>query len=648
MRKLCMVLAVALMAGTVTGCRSSETAGGTAPPMPDAVGKHPGVQMQLNVRAPMRDGVNLVADVFTPDGPGPYPVVLTRTPYDKTGAQMGGIIGAQRGFIMVDMDVRGRYRSPGTWYPFKYEIQDGYDSVEWAAKLPKSNGKVGMYGGSYVGATQWLAALDSPPHLVAIMPALTPDDYFEDWGYQHGAFQQWFVQSWVSQTAGEELSRLADLGFSPGGYVAKTRNAKTGMLEEPGRVSLTNPMDYAMVLPLGNYTSLTAPPIAGEAGNAVLQPWYLDWLKHPTNDAYWQQWAAAKDFSRIKAQVFIVTGWYDLFEGGALDSYAGVKAHGGTDAARNVHLLIAPGGHSGDEQVGVVNFGKAAAVDTPPTGGHGGSEPVTFNVMLDWYNQILRDPPQNNNATTATWKNVRYFEMGTNQWKMSDTWPPPEAKTVAYYLHSAGKANTASGNGGLSTGQTSADAKAASDTFVYDPSNPKPTLGGAMCCDGHDTPNGVQDQRPDEQRPDVLVFSTPVLTQNLNVTGPVSMTLYVSSSAPDTDFTAVLVDVAPDGTAHNIANGIVRMRYRDTDTKATFMTPGQTYKVNVDMWATSNVFLAGHRLRVDVSSSDFPLWDRNLNTTESPERGTHWVKATNVIYHDAEHPSSLNLSVMPQ
>ena len=585
--------------------------------------------------------------MFTPDGPGPYPVVLTRTPYDKTGAQADGVIGAQRGFIMVDMDVRGRYRSPGTWYPFKYEIEDGYDTVEWAAKLPKSNGKVGMYGGSYVGATQWLAALDSPPHLVAIMPALTPDDYFEDWGYQNGAFQQWFVQSWVSQTAGQELARLSDLGFSAGGYVAKTRNAKTGRLEESGRVGLTNPMDYTMTLPLSNYTSLTMPPIAGEAGNAVLQQWYLDWLQHPTNDAYWQQWAAAKDFSRIKAQVFIVTGWYDLFEGGALHSYAGVKAGGGSDVVRNnVHLLITPGGHSGDEKVGVVDFGPGSSVDDPR--GRTLSEPATFDVMLDWYNQILRDPPQNKNATTAAWKKVRYFEMGTNQWKMSDTWPVPEAKTVAYYLHSAGKANAASGNGNLSTAQTSADAASSADSFVYDPSDPKPTLGGAMCCDGHDTPNGVQDQRPAEQRPDVLVFSTPELKQNLNVTGPVSMTLYVSSSAPDTDFTAVLVDVAPDGTAHNIANGIVRMRYRDTDTKATFMTPGQTYKVNVDMWATSNVFLAGHRLRVDVSSSDFPLWDRNLNTTDSPETGTHWEKATNVIYHDSVHPSSLNLPVVPQ
>jgi hypothetical protein len=621
MRKLCLVLALALMAGTVTGCGSSKSAGGTVPTLPDAVGPHLGIQMQFNVSVPMRDGANLRADVFTPDGPGPFPVVLTRTPYNKLAQQNQGIIGAQRGFIMVNQDVRGRQRSQGDFYVFKHEIEDGYDTVEWAAKLPKSNGKVGMWGASYVGATQWLAALDNPPHLAGIMPALTPDDYFEDWAYQNGALQQWFAQSWASQIAGGELPTQVSRG---------------------GRDSVAK----STVLPLGNYTTLTAPAIAGEAGNAALVPWYLDWLKHPTNDAYWQQWSTAKDFSRIKVPVFIVEGWYDLFLGGGLHAYAGVKAHGGTEAARNVHLLIAPGGHSGDMQVGIVNFGKVAAVDAPT--GRISTEPVTFDAMLDWYNQILRDPPQNNNSTTATWKNVRYFEMGTNKWQMSDTWPPPEAKTVAYYLHSAGKANTASGNGNLSAEQTGGDAKAASDSFVYDPANPVPTLGGAMCCDPRGMANGIQDQRPNDKRPDMLVFSTPVLTQNLNVTGPVSMTLYVSSSAPDTDFTAVLVDVAPDGMAHNIANGIVRMRYRDTDTKATFMTPGQTYKVNVDMWATSNVFLAGHRLRVDVSSSDFPLWDRNLNTTESPEAGTHGVKATNVIYHDAAHPSSLNLSVMPQ
>jgi len=264
--------------------------------------------------------------------------------------------------------------------------------------------------------------------------------------------------------------------------------------------------------------------------------------------------------------------------------------------------------------------------------------------MLNWYKHLFLG--QNNGFSQK--KHVRYYEMGTDVWKQSNTWPPPQAKMVDYYLHSAGKANSSAGNGSISTQEADAAAKAASDRFIYNPGDPVPTLGGSMCCDGRDVPNGIHDQSSDEKRSDVLVYSTPVLKKNLNVTGPVSMTLYVSSSAPDTDFTAVLVDVAPDGKAYNIATGIQRMRYRNSYTKASFMKPGKIYKIKLDMWATSNVFLAGHRLRVDVSSSNFPRWDRNLNTRQSPESGKHWVKATNVIYHDAAHPSSLNLPVMPQ
>jgi uncharacterized protein len=637
MKKLLLLVCLATAAGMVTMCSSSKSGKGTLSTRPAVAGEHPGIQVQFNVPVPMRDGVKLRADVFTPDGPGPYPVLMTRTPYNKevTGTISAGMRGAERGFIMVNMDVRGRYNSPGVWYPFKYEIQDGYDSVEWAAKLPKSNGKVGMWGGSYVGATQWLAALDAPPHLAGISPTFTSDDYYADWAYQNGALQQYFAQSWASQVAGNELLRQVELTFSADGFVARSHGTGNEHLRQAGRMTMTNPMNYASILPLGNYTTLSAPAIGGTAGLKALEPWYLDWLAHPTDDAYWQQWAIDKDYSRIKVPVFNVGGWYDLFLEGTIRNYEGVKADGGTDAARNDdHLVIVAGGHSAaGTRVGSFDFGKQSAFDS-------------FGAMLDWYNHILREPPENN--AVSQWKKVRYYEMGTGVWRQSDTWPPPQSKRVAYYLHSEGRANGAAGNGSLSTQVAGVAAKADSDRYIYDPGNPVPTLGGSMCCDGRDLPNGVQDQRPDEQRSDVLVYSTPVLQKNLNVTGPVSMTLYASSSAPDTDFTAVLVDVAPDGMAHNIADGIVRMRYRNSYAKASFLTPGQVYKVKLDMWPTSNVFLAGHRLRVDVSSSNFPRWDRNLNTTQSPESGTHWVKATNVIYHDAAHPSSLNLSVMPQ
>ncbi len=635
MKKLCLLVALAATAGMVTACSSSKTEKRALPPLPAAVGQHPGIQVQFNVPVPMRDGVKLRADVFTPDGPGPYPVLLSRTPYNKEdpGTISDGMRGAESGFIMVTQDVRGRYHSPGFWAPFKYEINDGYDTVEWAAKLPKSDGKVGMWGGSYVGATQWLAAISDPPHLAGIFPEDTSSDYYTDWAYQGGAFQQWFAQSWASHTAGDALWQQTYFNFSAIGYVPSTRSPETGRLTRPGQKSMTDPLNYIKVLPLSDYTTLVTPPTAGNAGLKALEPWYLNWLAHPTDDAYWQKWSIARDYSRIHVPVFNVDGWYDLFLAGALQNFNGVRARGGTSAARNDdYLLLVPGGHSSaGTRVGAYNFPKSVRANT-------------FQFMLDWYKHLFLG--QNN--AVSQWKHVRYYQMGTDVWKQSSTWPPPQASTVAYYLHSAGKANTASGNGSVSAQVNDPNANAASDRFVYNPADPVPTLGGSMCCDGRDVPNGIQDQRPDEKRPDVLVFTTPALKQNLNVTGPVSMTLYVSSSAPDTDFTAVLVDVAPDGMAHNIAEGIVRMRYRNSYTTASFLTAGQVYKVKLDMWATSNVFLAGHRLRVDVSSSNFPRWDRNLNTTQSPESGTHWVKATNVIYHDAGHPSSLNLSVMPQ
>lgn len=636
MKKLCLLLVLAVTAGMTTMCSSSSPTRRAKIVLPFAAGKHPGIQVQFNLPVPMRDGVKLRADVYTPDGRGPFPVLLMRTPYNKSepGTIEGGIAGAEHGFIMVQEDVRGRFASPGKWYPFKYEIQDGYDSVEWAAHLPKSNGKVGMFGGSYVGATQWLAAVSDPPNLAGIAPEDTPGDYYRDWAYQSGALQQWFVQSWASQVSGQELSRYTNLSFSAVGFQPSTRNPQTGLLMKPGQTSWTNPLDTVNVLPLKNYSVLEAPPVSGEAGSAALVPWYLDWLEHPTGGAYWQQWAIDKDYSRIKVPVFITGGWYDLFLGGTLRNYHGVKADGGTAAARNgVRMLLTPGGHSSKGTlVGAHNFGPAANVGT--------------NAVWDWYDEILRNKPEK--TAISSWKAVRYFQMGTDTWQMSDTWPPAAAKTVKYYLHSAGKANTATGNGTLDTEVADPADTAASDRFVYNPADPVPTLGGAMCCDGADVPNGVQVQNPDEKRPDVLVFSTPVLQHDLNVTGPVTMTLYVSSSAPDTDFTAVLTDVAPDGTSTIIADGIRRMRFRDGYTKPVFMQPGKIYKVKINLWATSNVFLQGQRLRVDVSSSNFPRWDRNLNTRQSPESGTQFVSATNVVYHNASDPSSLNLSVMPR
>ncbi len=567
---------------------------------------HYNVIIRHNVSVPMRDGVMLRADIYWPDAPGPFPVLMTRTPYNKDGGENMdvGLRGAQRGFIMVNMDVRGRFGSPGEWYPFKHEINDGYDSVEWAAALPNSNGKVGMWGGSYDGATQFLAAVANPPHLGGIFPMCTASNYYKDWAYQNGALQQYFAQSWASQLAADQLDHQV--------------------------ASQTNPMQFVPTLPLNAYTPLAVPAFAGNAGLAAIDPWYLDWIHHSTDDAYWEQWAIDADYSRIKVPVYQMGGWYDLFLYGTLANYAGIMNGAGSDAARqNDRLLIIPGGHAGwGGQVGSLNFAPGGYVDY-------------YGVMMDWYDSILRGSANG----MAQEKPVRYFTMGKNVWADADAWPPSEAVASSYYLHSDGKANSANGDGALSPGKP---APGAPDQFVADPANPVPTLGGQLCCDARHLQVGVQDQRPDEARPDVLVYSTPPLSQDLNVTGPVRVELYVESSAVDTDFVAMLVDVAPDGLAHNIADGIVRMRFRDSAEHPDFIEPGKIYKVSVDLWATSNVFLAGHKLRLDIAGSNFPRFDRNLNTKESPEEGSDGKIATNRIYHDAAHPSALILPVMPQ
>jgi uncharacterized protein len=554
----------------------------------------------------MRDGVSLRADVYWPDAEGPFPVLMTRTPYNKDGGENMDVAlrGAQRGFIMVNMDVRGRFASPGEWYPFKYEINDGYDSVEWAAKLPKSDGKVGMWGGSYDGATQFLAALANPPHLAGIFPMCTASNYYKDWAYQDGALQQYFAESWATQLAADQIDDQIASG--------------------------TNPMQFINTLPLSDYTPLAVPAHEGHAGLAAIDAWYLDWISHSSYDGYWRQWAIDADYSRIKVPVYQMGGWYDLFLYGTLANYAGVKQHAGTESARNAErLLIVPGGHAGwGGNVGAVNFAPEGYVDY-------------YGVMMDWYDSILRGEANG----VAEEKPVRYFVMGKNVWAEADSWPPAGASETRYYLGSDGKANSSSGDGALSMGAASSP-RSASDEFVEDPTNPVPTLGGQLCCDARHLAVGVQDQRPDEARSDVLVYSTPPLAHDLEVTGPVHAELYLSSSARDTDFVAMLTDVAPDGVSHNIADGIVRMRYRDSLEHAEFIKPGKIYKVDVDLWATSNVFLAGHRLRLDIAGSNFPRFDRNLNTQESPETGAQTTKATNRVYHDATHPSALILPVM--
>ena len=360
----------------------------------------------------------------------------------------------------------------------------------------------------------------------------------------------------------------------------------------------------------------------------VSAPYFLDWLAHPSYDEYWKRWSIEDHYREITVPVLTVAAWYDIFQGGSLRNYEGIKAEGGNETAKHgQHLLVIIGGHAGSgRKIGDVDFGPAAA------------EFDENDATLEWYDYLFKGA-QNQFAR----KPVRIFVMGLNQWRDEDDWPLKRARETKYFLHSSSGANSLRGDGSLSTTAPGAEHP---DHYVYNPENPVPTIGGPLCCDGIHLPAGPRDQRPAESRDDVLVYSTDPFSQDFEVTGPVTLQLYAKSSAVDTDFTAKLVDVWPNGFAQNLTEGIVRARYGDSQETPELMNPEQIYKVTIDLWSTSNVFRKGHRLRLEVSSSNFPRFDRNPNTGQSPESSSRFVSATNTVLHDAEHASVLEVSVV--
>jgi putative CocE/NonD family hydrolase len=562
--------------------------------------------VQHDVPMKTRDGVTLYADIYRPKSTDKFPVILMRTPYDKSAnwaiAPASKIV--PRGYVVIIQDVRGRYRSEGEWYPFRHEQADGFDAVEWAAALPYSNGKIGMMGASYVGATQMLAAIAQPPHLAAIAPNMTASNYHDGWTYQSGAFEQWFDQNWTTQLAQNTLER----------FIHQNTNALVGV----------------PTLPLTNYPVFNFGQLPADAQlTQMIAPYYSDWLAHPDYDNYWKQWSIEENFSKITVPMLQVGGWYDIFNAGTLRNYMGAQKYGANEAARTQqHLLIEIGGHAGfGRRIGDVDFGPHAL------------ENVYTDVILDWYDFLFKGI-QNQFATD---KPVKLFTMGANEYRQEDDWPPPQAHATKYFLHSNGHANSLRGDGSLST---SAPKSEPPDNYVYNPGNPVPTIGGPLCCDEEHMEPGPRDQRPAENRDDVVVYSIGPLAQDLEVTGPVTADLFVKSSAIDTDFTGKFVDVGPDGFAQDLTEGILRMRYRVSMEHSELMNPGQIYEITVDLWATSNVFLRGHSLRLEISSSNFPRFDRNMNTGEETRSARNFVPATNMILHDTQHPSALILPVV--
>ncbi len=576
------------------------------------------LKFEADVPVLMRDGTKTYADVYRPDAPGRFPALLTRTPYDKMSppnrsTPLDPINAAMSGYAVVVQDVRGRYASEGEFSPLFQEIDDGYDSVEWVGGQSWCTGKVGMYSISYAGATQWLAAKAKPPSLAAIVPGMTASDYHEGWTWQGGAFELGFNLTWAMGAL------VSDNWANLEGRLGLSAARREAFLDS--KDDLAAGMEH---LPLNTYAPL----------QDGLAPWYYEWLAHPEYDDYWKRISIEESHGEIEVPALNVGGWHDIFMGGTLRNFVRMREMGATeDARRGQRLVVGPWVHERlpSPMPGQHYFGIRASANTM------GLQPMILRFFDYWVkgedNGLMDEKP------------VRIFVMGENVWRLEDEWPLARAETVPYYLHSQGKANTAEGDGTLSP---EAPASEPPDVYAYNPSDPVPTTGGGLCCDPIWMAWGVYDQRPAESRHDVLVYSTPPMEQDTEVTGPVTATLYASSSAPDTDFTAKLVDVDPCGYARNLTDGIIRARYRKPKAPASLIEPGRVYEYTIDLWATSNVFKKGHRIRLEISSSNFPRFDRNTNTGGPIGKEDSFVSALQTVFHTSEHPSHVTLPLVPR
>ena len=560
------------------------------------------IRIDNRVAIPMRDGVILYADVYRPVGDGRFPVLVSRTPYSTErfpAAYEAAVYFSRRGYVYVFQDVRGRHESDGRWEPFFDDEKDGYDTVEWAAKQRWSNGKVGMEGGSYLGQNQWRAAQAAPPSLVTIFPSVASTSIYHDWITLNGAWRLSFNFGWGPI---RQESRIMQ---NPGAHTIDGLHA----------------IHYDEVqrhLPLDTMQQLVG-------RNARF---YNDWLANPDYNDYWKPLNVEEVFNKIAIPVHTFGGWFDIFSQGTLRGYVGTSHKGATEQARRgSHMVIGAWGHGSTQKTGDIDFGPTAHVDESA-------------LKLRWYdsrlkgidNGVDREPP------------VKLFLMGRNEWVLENEYPLARTQYRPMYFAGGGKANTDKGDGRLTWDKPGGPS--ASDRFRYDPNDPVPSVGGNNCC-GTPTPAGPRDQRSIEGRQDVLIYTSDVLQEEIEVTGPVKVVLHASSDAVDTDFVARLVDVHPDGTSYNMAEGMLRARYRESLSRPSPLQPGQVYRFEIDLVGTSVAFLKGHRMRVHVTSSHFPQFDRNPNTGAKFGTTREVRVAQQTVYHDADHASHILLPVIP-
>jgi uncharacterized protein len=583
------------------------------------MGRSGEIVVQKNVPATMRDGTTLVADVYRPGGEaseGEYPVLLTRLPYGKdlpiaTG-YMSPVKAAEHHYIVVVQDVRGRFGSKGEWSPSVNEFEDGYDAVEWAAKLPGSNGTVGMYGASYFGMTQWQAAIMRPPSLRSLVPGITWGNYLNGEQYRGGVRELGLWLYWCE--AGLALDSL----------FRKYRNTPE-KLEKllPAQIDVIDHLpEHYETLPLKDLP---------DPGGVV--PYMYRALEHGIASSIWEYLNIDGRYDNVEVPTLHIGCWYDVFLGETLRQYEAMKELAAERGTRPPRLLIGPWSHGTTfpKMVGGLDFGLASS------GLFLNCKGDVTDYHLRWFDATLKgdegalekDPP------------VEVFVMGENRWRGYKEWPVPGSREERWHLHAGGVLSREEPEGGPP------------NEYDYDPKEPVPTIGGALLMpEVYEA--GPVDQRPIEDRSDVLVYTSEELAENYTAIGPVYATLYAASSAPDTDFVARLVDVYPDGRAMVVTDGIIRASARESypapgtikPAQPTLIEPGEVYEYVIDLWASGITFLEGHRLRVEITSSSFPRWDRNLNTGEDTKDSARSEVAHQRVFHDPERPSNITLTVV--
>ncbi len=531
----------------------------------------------------MRDGVKLTADLYRDEAITKAPVILTRTPYDRTKQKGTGEKWAKAGYIFIAQDCRGKFGSEGTFAPYNNEGQDGYDTIEWITRQPWRSGRVGMMGGSYVGGVQWQAAAEQPPGLAVIAPQATWSSFYRNL-HLGGSVRLSLIAGWIA-------------GNSPKPEGAKPKNFNEALLHLP-----LSEVDTAIGWDM---------------------PWLDAFLTHPEPNGFWTRLDLTSRLPDLQLPALHVVGYHDYFSRESVDNFMIMQKQARDEKTRQQQrLILGPWDHGtiGKTKVAEVEFGPEAALDL-------------FAIQLDWFDRHLK---QDAAALSKPFPPVRYFSMGDNIWHDAQTWPPEGFKATSFYLHSDGKANTRRGNGLLLPEKPATDQPA--DTFRADPANPTPSTPKKAAV------WGPVDQSATEDREDVLVYTSQAIKEPLTFAGNAEAKLHVSTDTPDADWAVKLIDVHPDGFAQNIARGILRGRYRNSLLKPELMKPGQVYEITVDLGPVAATIAKGHQLRVDISGADFPLYDRNPNTAEGI-RGSKTAIATEQVHHRPGTLSRLILPV---